>query len=98
MNLVWSGRRFINLDYLITAEDADGAPGPGSPPHLRLMMEGGTVVPCCGEAAAAIWRRLGELAGGGSPPPGLDDPPEPETVKPKNGSAAHAPDTRPESA
>lgn len=99
MNLVWDGRRFVNLDYLITAEDANGTPpADEAPPHLDMHMETGVHLTCHGPAAAEILRVLRDLARRNAQGLTPGGPPQPVTVDPSNGSAVPVDDPRSESA
>lgn len=82
MHLVRIGRRVINLEYLILAEDREGE----GPPLLRVVLEAGNVFELFGDEAAQLRERLNRLlspAGepaASSPPPPPPPPPGPSAV------------------
>jgi hypothetical protein len=89
MNLIRLGKRFINLDYMILAEEWDGqaeAPGFG-PGAVRLTLESGRVLDLGPVEAEALLRRLGELVAEGPGAPGtaavsVSPPLDPQTGRP----------------
>jgi hypothetical protein len=75
MNLIRVGRRWLNLDFLVQAEDCDPASGagPAGPDSLRVTMYPGMVIGFGGGDADHIRQRLGELISEsrpGTPGPG----------------------------